>query len=241
MNRQATASSTTANVTATWAPRKKMLKRALTESPVRLVDPTAPPADQVTKEDFLPNFFPTFNGYTCHFLCRDKYKLVKIFSRAASLCRTNSIAVFDIAPALRLRVKQKIDEMLQVVAQPGHHHLRNPFDTTSDNKPIFLKLSSSIRYFKQEVGGIPEPCNANDVPVGRSFHVRAALVMKGVKVDRNDSEVSPMINVVQIVIFMPPVYDQENVFGDQCMLDEPISDEEMPQEYFAAAVDILTI
>ena len=172
---------------------------------------------------FIPNFIPVFNGYHCHFLKRNYYRQLKIFSPAAIITKNDSVGIFEIAPQLRSSIYESVNEVLvELLLLPNSQILRNPFEMNTNDSAIFIRLSPNVQFYQQEAGQMPEKICKSQVQVGRCYRMRLAFTLKGGKLDRHGREISPMISVFQVLLLGNPTTMLEDEMPSTCILSDPI-------------------
>lgn len=180
-------------------------------------------------DEFLPNFVPTFAGYKCHFLRKDYYRTIKIFSPNVCFTKNDSLAVFRMAPLLRQRVAAEVETVLQTVRTNNSQCFRNPFSGITMENAIFLRLAPNCKYFYQKTGENAMSSSRKELEKRRCFSARLAICVKGAKVDSTGIEISPMLSVIQVLLLDLPKMERSEI-PDECLLEEPVPQEDAPIE-----------
>jgi hypothetical protein len=184
--------------------------------------------EPLTIRDFIPNFIPKFNGYACHFLRKSAYQLLRCFSTAVAITSNDSLAIFNLPGIQRRRLASRCDQVMELARVDDAQTRRNPFLPNGTDGTIFLRLSATVRFFRQMPDFSIVPMQRNELQHGRSYPARIAMLLKGAKVSAT-GQLSPMLAIGQVLIVCPrgqePVLDQ-----DQCVLDDPVTDEDDDDE-----------
>lgn len=174
---------------------------------------------------FVSNFTPVFNGFQCHFLKKENYEVLKLFTTATCITSNESIAIFRMPAMLRRRIVESIDNVLQLVKHDESQQLYNPFKVENDT-PVFVRIAPTTLFFLSSPIG-PLLSQRSEFPTGKNFCARVAVTLKGAKVDRSGKNVSPMLVTNQIMMI-----EKHKAESNRCILDEPLCDEdvELPSE-----------
>ena len=186
------------------------------------------PRELLTKDDFIPNFVPRFQGFNCHFLRKNAYQVLKCFSTAVTITSNESLAIFNLPEIQRRRLASRCEMVMELGKQDDAQTFRNPFTPTGTNGTVFVRLASNTRYFKETNDFRVVPMSRSDIQQGRSYAARVAMLLKGVKIN-NQGHVSPMLAVGQILIMQR--FSKDNMLDqDECVLADPLTDEDEEDE-----------
>jgi hypothetical protein len=168
-----------------------------------------------------------YNGYTCHFLLEPI--IMKLFSSAMSVTCNDSVAVFSMPGLLRKRLALRMDQVLEAGIRHagcvGTVEVRNPFKCS----PAFLRIApdSHAQVFTQaDITAPAESAPRDDLKRGMYFKGRLAVEVIGIKFSKDGASVSPMLRVIQVFKMAAPKMNTDAVELNNCVLDEPITDED---------------
>ena len=154
-----------------------------------------------TSDDYIPNFLPCFAGFTCYFLKEEKYRVLEFFSSNVVLTRKNDLRVSIMSEVMVNQLIKNVHEVLVPIASLYENILiRNLFQRGVVKPVYYLKFSQATTFTtKNNNDGDTTVMKENPMEPGKRYHARISLVLKGAKIDRNLTIVSPMMKVKEVM------------------------------------------
>ena len=150
---------------------------------------------KVDKSEFS-GYTSQFKGYKCFFLKKENYVTIRFPSTQLCLTKSESLAIFKMPEILHDRLMKRIVEICEMQRTSASQVIVKP---TKNDGTLFIKLSPCITYFWCHDDSYVEVQKTN-LPIGSAFSGKVAIVLKGVKLNKEGTELSPMLSVMQIMV-----------------------------------------
>ena len=156
---------------------------------------------------FMSGFNPYVYGWTCHFAKKAHYKIVPIPECGLYMCRNASVAIFDMCPILREELGRLVYKWCSFFTKEKtpRQQILNPFWGRNDmcepvhTGTVFIRLSSTPAYFvKKHDTNTSEQVTKDKLPVGVRFNGGVVIIIKGIKINEDESLIAPMVVVSQV-------------------------------------------